>query len=84
MRCFSSYKQGLILKRKTFRSLGKTEAYAVCLVSCMVDIMKLFISLMSPLILGHVFPEEFYTFLRYFFTKFAGTPVLTPDEKIMR
>jgi len=33
---------------------------------------------------GHVFPEEFYTFLKGFFAKFAGSPVLTPDEKIMR
>eukprot|EP00794_Sanderia_malayensis_P015350 gene15350-16926_t len=33
---------------------------------------------------GHVFPEEFYTFLKGFFGKFAGAPVMTPDEKIIR
>ncbi len=33
---------------------------------------------------GHVFPEEFYTFLKGFFAKFAGAPVMTPDEKILR
>ena len=31
-----------------------------------------------------MFPEEFYTFLKGFFAKFAGSPVLTPDETIMR
>ncbi|XP_065061458.1 phosphoinositide 3-kinase regulatory subunit 4-like [Rhopilema esculentum] len=33
---------------------------------------------------GHVFPEEFYTFLKSFFAKFVGSPVMTPDEKVMR
>lgn len=36
------------------------------------------------IILGSIFPEEFYSFLRSYFSSFATTPVLTADEKIAK
>lgn len=33
---------------------------------------------------GVIFPEQFYTFLKNYMSKFAMLPVLTADEKISR
>ena len=34
--------------------------------------------------LGIIFPEQFYTFLKNYMSKFSMLPVLTSDEKISR
>lgn len=42
------------------------------------------ISLLFYLSSGVIFPEQFYTFLKNYMSKFAMLPVLTADEKISR
>ena len=45
--------------------------------------MAIFV-VVSPLSSGVIFPEQFYTFLKNYMSKFAMLPVLTADEKIGR